>query len=683
MGRRICGMLLAALMILLAGIGGAEGPAAEPTVGPSLDGKLQIRPGMTAFSTLKGRQEPRFTAEDVAGPLMENCPDLLALDLGHNDVSDLTFLKAWPKLRRLIVVDSKTPVTDISPLAELEDLEYVELFMQNITDISPLAGKTHLIDLNLAHNDIEDLTPLHSCTGLKRLWISYNRRLSDAQIKAFQEAVPDCRVVVGEWSSTGMGWRETAAGPVPHYRILTESFRTGKYIPFEDSAPLEDPAPAERTSAGKDGAAEARPTPAPDAGDASPEENPEDAAAVPSSDDGALPAEAETAQTAAGAADGPADAGESQAAAETPAAEASRGTVLLRNGGSFVYAARADGSIVGWGDNRKGQLGTTPTKLLLTPQPAADGMDGADLLDIQCGNENTLFLLKDGTVWTCGTYSRGTQGLGNLNSIVKKPTRIPGLENIVQISCGFGHNAALDRDGHIWIWGRNDCGQLGLGNKSSRNQPVMLPLEGITAVNCGGKFTLAQDRDGTLWGWGSNTHQVLAESRAQAVTEPMKLEGFEGKTIVAFSGGSDCAFWLDDRGVLWTRGRNEYKQLGSSAAAWKISPKLTTVDIPEKVVSVCAYSAATGALTENGNVYIWGSVSAGQLGTGKAPNGTLPVLVWDTGDAEEVAMGSLISSIRTRDGKIYVAGYNAYGQLGDGTTRSNYHWSWNGTETLQ
>ena len=361
------------------------------------------------------------------------------------------------------------------------------------------------------------------------------------------------------------------------------------------------------------------------------------------------------------------------------AEEAPAGAAMVRNGGSFVYAVREDGTILGWGDNRKGQLGTTPAKLLTKPQAAADGLDGRDLADIQCGNENTLFLTKDGEVYTCGTNSRGAQGLGRLNGNVKTPTKIPGLERIVQISCGFGHNAALDADGHIWIWGRNDYGQLGLGDRGSRNAPVMLPMEGVTAVNCGGKFTLAQDREGNLWGWGSNTYQVLFPGKKESYPTPMLLEGFEGKTIVQFSGGSDCAFWLDDQGTLWARGRNEFKQLGSSEAAWKISPQLTAVEIPEKVKTVCAYSAATAALTEGGNVYIWGSTSAGQLGTGKSPTGSLPVAVWDTGDAEEVVMGSLISSVRTSDGKIYVAGYNAYGQLGDGTKRSSNRWVWNGT----
>lgn len=194
---------------------------------------MGFRAGATAYSTLKGRQEPRYTAEDLE-PVIRYCPDLLALDVGHNNVSDLSFLKAWPKLRRLIVIDSKTPVTDISPLAELEDLEYVELFMQNITDISPLAGKTRLLDLNLCHNDITDLTPLYSCVNLQRLWISANPRLTQEEIDRFHEAVPLCQIERLDWQSTGSGWRTH-----PRYRIMYDSFVSGVYEPFETPAPPE------------------------------------------------------------------------------------------------------------------------------------------------------------------------------------------------------------------------------------------------------------------------------------------------------------------------------------------------------------------------------------------------------------------------------------------------------------
>ena len=363
--------------------------------------------------------------------------------------------------------------------------------------------------------------------------------------------------------------------------------------------------------------------------------------------------------------------------ADFPAEDADS-PAMVRTGGSFVFVIRKDGKILGWGDNRKGQLGTSPAKLMLNPVPAADGLNGNDILDIQCGNENTLFLMKDGTVYTCGTYSRGTQGLGRLDHIVKTPTRIPELSDIVQITCGFGHNAALDRNGHIWIWGRNDYGQLGTGNKTSLFSPVMLDLEQITSVNCGGKFTLAQDAQGRLWGWGSNTYRVLEDSRKTAILTPLELSGFDGMEITAFSGGSDVAFFLDREGTLWGRGRNEYKQVGSPDAAWKTSPRLTRVAIPEKVAVVCAYSACTAALTDAGNVWIWGSASSGQVGNGSSPNGALPVCGWDQGDAVEIAMGSLISAFRAKDGTIRVSGYNKFGQLGNGNQKSVNRWSVNG-----
>lgn len=358
--------------------------------------------------------------------------------------------------------------------------------------------------------------------------------------------------------------------------------------------------------------------------------------------------------------------------------EGSANTIaMLRNGGSFVFVVKENGQILGWGDNREGQLGAEKAKLLLKPTPVAEGLDGNELADIQCGNENSLFLMKDGTVFTCGSHYHGAQGLGKVSHHVLIPTQIPELKNIVQIACGFGHNAALDRDGHIWAWGRNDHGQLGIGNKKEQASPVMLDIEGIVEITCGGKFIIAKDKQGQFWGWGYNEYFVLTDQKQKDILSPVLLPGFDDLNIVAFSGGSDCAFWLDDQGRLWARGRNDFRQLGSSEAKGKAVAQLVQVDIPEKVASVVAYSSAVIALTEEKNVYVWGNLTAGQSGIGKSTS-SLPILSWDKGDAEEIANGSLICSVRTSDGKIYITGYNKYGQLGDGTKRSTSYWLHNG-----
>lgn len=192
--------------------------------------RVKLRSDATAFSTGKGRQDPRYTAAQIWERL-QYFPDLLAIDVGHNNVSDLSFLTNFPGLKRFICVDSKKPVTDLTPLTDLKELEYLELFMQDITDISPLADHTKLLDLNLCHNNITDLSPLYSCTSLERLHISYNPNLTDEEVAKLQEKLPNCVIETETYQSTGAGWREH-----PRYSVLIKSFEDNTYYPFEETA---------------------------------------------------------------------------------------------------------------------------------------------------------------------------------------------------------------------------------------------------------------------------------------------------------------------------------------------------------------------------------------------------------------------------------------------------------------
>ena len=154
------------------------------------------------------------------------CPDMLALDLGHNRITDLGFLTKNPKLKYLILADNQ--IRDISPLSELKDLQYLELFMNQITDLSPLAGLTELVDLNLSHNQITDLTPLYGLYKLERIWLLKNG-LSKEQVAALQEALPHAQIYNASYMSTGGGWREH-----PRYFAMRHTFDRNEFIPFDN-----------------------------------------------------------------------------------------------------------------------------------------------------------------------------------------------------------------------------------------------------------------------------------------------------------------------------------------------------------------------------------------------------------------------------------------------------------------
>ena len=188
--------------------------------------KWTLRNDITAFSTLSPKQ--RYTQEDFL-PL-RFCHDLLGLDLGHNAITDLSFLELFPNLRVLILADNR--ITDVSPIAQLKDLEYLELFQNDITDLSPLAANQNLIDLNVCWNpQLTDYETVLALPKLERIWLA-NTAISPEGQQALRDAFPNAKVVFKADHSTS-GWRTH-----DRYFVIRDMFFSKKYSPFKESAPL-------------------------------------------------------------------------------------------------------------------------------------------------------------------------------------------------------------------------------------------------------------------------------------------------------------------------------------------------------------------------------------------------------------------------------------------------------------
>jgi len=182
-----------------------------------------LRTDMTAFSTLHNKNDR--THSSAMFEKLKYCRNLQAIDLGHNAVKSIDFLRHFPGLKVLII--GRNQVSDISVLGELKEMEYMELFSNQITDISALAGLTKLKDLNLVNNRIRNIGVVNEIKSLERLWISMNGRVTKEDVDAIRQNLPDCEV--DDYSHpTGGTWREH-----PHYDVIVEMFATGCYIPFE------------------------------------------------------------------------------------------------------------------------------------------------------------------------------------------------------------------------------------------------------------------------------------------------------------------------------------------------------------------------------------------------------------------------------------------------------------------
>ena len=136
------------------------------------------------------------------------CHEITALDVGHNKLENIEFVRNMPHLQYLIIADNK--VSDLSPVENLTELTYLEIFSNPIEDLSPLQGLSALKHLNMCYVKATDLSPLEGLP-LERLWISENyltTRGAKAVKTRMAEIMPDCNTVIAQKGDfTGYGWR--------------------------------------------------------------------------------------------------------------------------------------------------------------------------------------------------------------------------------------------------------------------------------------------------------------------------------------------------------------------------------------------------------------------------------------------------------------------------------------------
>lgn len=165
-----------------------------------------------AFSALLGDEyQARLVDEDIK--YFKYCTDMVALDLGHHHISDISFLEYMPQLRVFILVDNCYDLQtgdrlfDISPLQNTPHLRYLELFNNHIKDMSVLEKLTELEDLNLCYNPVESTKAFRSLPNLKKLWV-YATSIPEEELAALHDLYPDATVVTEGWGSVDQGWRE-------------------------------------------------------------------------------------------------------------------------------------------------------------------------------------------------------------------------------------------------------------------------------------------------------------------------------------------------------------------------------------------------------------------------------------------------------------------------------------------
>ena len=355
-------------------------------------------------------------------------------------------------------------------------------------------------------------------------------------------------------------------------------------------------------------------------------------------------------------------------------------------------SSRIRGSVLAWGDNTTGQLGTGDLTARLVPTAinAPQGQSGIleNVVAVSGGLRFSLALTADGQVYAWGDDQYGQLGRyvanGNtLGSATPVLVPFPNGANIVAIAAGQDFSLALDADGTVYTWGRNQYGQLGSGTASNNtffNSPQAVAssdgtgnLSAIVGIAAGGYHGLALRADGTVYAWGYNSNGQLGNGVNGAGTDsalPVVVRTLSGVTQVA--AGQYHSLALVSAGTVYAWGYNNDGELGSGGGG-SVSLARVIPSFPN-VVQIAAGQYHSLALTTDGLLYAWGRNDSGQLGNGSSgANATRPQQVLDQNGVPltgvySVSGGALHSLAVLTDHSGLSWGSNLGGQLGNGST---------------
>ncbi|HYG23048.1 MAG TPA: hypothetical protein VEH04_09720 [Verrucomicrobiae bacterium] len=180
--------------------------------------------------------------------------------------------------------------------------------------------------------------------------------------------------------------------------------------------------------------------------------------------------------------------------------------------------------------------------------------------------------------------------------------RLPGT-NWLSAFKGENHVAALDARSNLWMWGANNVGQLGLGDRTARFVPTPLVKTGPwRSYVAGSSLTLAVHADGSLWGWGRFRGTTASTNRGEAL--PVHLvPDRQWRSVHTFA----RRMWaIEANGAVW--GWNLGGISGDSLTApgnqkTLVEPTLLT-NVPFSK-HIAGADTHTVALATNGMLFFW------------------------------------------------------------------------------
>ncbi|KAF5095067.1 hypothetical protein D0Z00_003292 [Geotrichum galactomycetum] len=263
------------------------------------------------------------------------------------------------------------------------------------------------------------------------------------------------------------------------------------------------------------------------------------------------------------------------------------GIVKLAVGGTHVLAIDKEGRLWSWGQNDSGVLGRATKEnddeveddwiinsKESTPKRVENIPESVVFVDVAATDNLSIALTDEGQLYAWGTFNdEGNKCFKKGVDIQREPVHVTAVSGIVQISGGKDHVLILDKSGDVYAWGVGTSNQLGITVNSQLRTFVFGPLKvpgvkNIKHISAGEFHSFAVDSEGEVYAWGLNNFGQcgLAEPLGDGavVTEATKVSFFtENKLkIKQIACGNHHTFALTEAGDIYVFGEIYLNQLG-------------------------------------------------------------------------------------------------------------------------
>jgi alpha-tubulin suppressor-like RCC1 family protein len=109
--------------------------------------------------------------------------------------------------------------------------------------------------------------------------------------------------------------------------------------------------------------------------------------------------------------------------------------------------------------------GDTVNGLYFAPVIDTENTELTDVAFASLGEDHSMILKKDGTLWAMGRNSESQLGISGPNQL--KAVKV--LENVAYVAAGYNHTMAVKEDGTLWAAGSNQNGQFGQKTAAATN----------------------------------------------------------------------------------------------------------------------------------------------------------------------------------------------------------------------